>query len=426
MTKVRNNLQLQLTIDNFFVFLHTMKRITIIFLLFSVMVQAGNRIYSPTVKTLTTIVNNDWQNRPVMELGSSDILQIGFDELSHDTHRYICHLTRCEADWEEATEVFESDWLEGFNDFPIETYRNSLNTTVNYTHYGFTIPNDQCRIRMSGNYRLSIYDEDTGHEKILDAEFYVVEQLLNIGLSVTTNTDIDVNKSHQQLTMQIDYKQVKTVRPDEEIYTVVMQNWNEQTARINVRPHYTYQQGMKWEHQRELIFDGGNEYHKFEVLDVSHPTMGIDRIHWDGDHYQVYPFATSQRRNYLTDESANGAFLIRNSNRTEIDYTCDYVWVNYTLETPYCGEIFLHGLWTNNADETAYQMQYDAANHCYRAQVMQKQGYYSYAYLTREGRPAPTEGNFFQTRNNYQALVYFKGLGERTWRLIGFRGLIFK
>ena len=426
MTKVRNNLQLQLTIDNFFVFLHTMKRITIILLLFSVMAQAGNRIYSPTVKTLTTIVNNDWQERPVMELGSWDVLHIGFDELSHDARRYICHLTRCEANWEESTELFESDWLEGFNDFPLENYRNSLNTTVNYTHYDFRIPNDQCRIRMSGNYRLSIYDEDSGHEKILDAEFYVVEHLVNVGLSVTTNTDIDVNKSHQQLSMQVDYKQVKAIRPDEEVYTVVMQNWNEQTARINVRPQYTYQQGMRWEHQRELIFDGGNEYHKFEVLDVSHPTMGIDRIGWDGERYQAWPFTTTLRRNYLTDESANGAFLIRNSDRTEIAYTCDYVWVNYTLETPYCGEIFLQGQWTVNADKTAYQMQYDAANHCYRAQVMQKQGYYSYAYVTPEGGIAPTEGNFFQTRNKYQAFVYFKGLGERTWRLVGFRGVNFK
>lgn len=398
----------------------------LLFLLLAVTVRGGNKIYSPTVKTLTTIVNNDWQNRPVMELGSGDILHIGFDELSHDAHRYLCHLTRCEANWEEATEVFESDWLEGFNDYPIDNYLNSLNTTVNYTHYEFTIPNDQCRIRMSGNYRLSIYDEDAGHEKVLDAEFYVVEPLVNVGLSVTTNTDIDVNNSHQQLTMQIDYNQVRPVRPDEEIYTVVMQNWNEQTARINIRPQYTYQQGMKWEHQRELIFDGGNEYHKFEVLDVSHPTMGIDHIGWDGERYQAYPFATTQRRNYLTDESANGAFYIRNSNRTEIAYTCDYVWVNYTLETPYCGEVFLHGQWTNNADQTAYQMQYDATHHYYKAQVMQKQGYYSYAYITKDGTTAPTEGNFFQTRNNYQALVYYKGLGERTWRLVGFRGLAFR
>lgn len=376
------------------------------------------------VKTLTTIVNNDWQNRPVMELGSRDVLHIGFDELSHDSHRYICHLTRCEADWSETTDVFESDWLQGFNDFPLDDYQNSLNTTVNYTHYEFTIPNSQCMIRMSGNYRLSIFDEDNGHEKILDAEFYVVEPVVNIGLNLTTNTDIDVNKSHQQVSINLEYKDLNVIRPDDEIYTVVMQNWNEQTARLNPAPQYTYHQGLRWEHQRELIFDAGNEYHKFEVLDVSHPTMGIDRIGWDGKRYQAFPFTTTVRRNYLTDESANGAFYIRNSNRSEIAYTCDYVWVNYTLEAPYSGEIFLQGQWTNNADATAYQMQYDANSQCYIAQVMQKQGYYSYQYVDKDGRTAPTEGNFFQTRNKYQVLVYYKGLGDRTWRLVGYRGLV--
>jgi len=376
------------------------------------------------VKTLTTIVNNDWQNRPVMELGSRDVLHIGFDELSHDSHRYICHLTRCEADWSETTDVFESDWLQGFNDFPLDDYQNSLNTTVNYTHYEFTIPNSQCMIRMSGNYRLSIFDEDNGHEKILDAEFYVVEPVVNIGLNLTTNTDIDVNKSHQQVSINLEYKDLNVIRPDDEIYTVVMQNWNEQTARLNPAPQYTYHQGLRWEHQRELIFDAGNEYHKFEVLDVSHPTMGIDRIGWDGKRYQAFPFTTTVRRNYLTDESANGAFYIRNSNRSEIAYTCDYVWINYTLEAPYSGEIFLQGQWTNNADATAYQMQYDANSQCYIAQVMQKQGYYSYQYVDKDGRTAPTEGNFFQTRNKYQVLVYYKGLGDRTWRLVGYRGLV--
>jgi hypothetical protein len=369
-------------------------------------------------------VNNDWQNRPVMELGSRDVLHIGFDELSHDSHRYICHLTRCEADWSETTDVFESDWLQGFNDFPLDDYQNSLNTTVDYTHYEFTIPNSQCMIRMSGNYRLSVFDEDNGNEKILDAEFYVVEPVVNIGLNLTTNTDIDVNKSHQQVSINLEYKDLNVIRPEDEIYTVVMQNWNEQTARLNPAPQYTYHQGLRWEHQRELIFDAGNEYHKFEVLDVSHPTMGIDRIGWDGKRYQAFPFTTTVRRNYLTDESANGAFYIRNSNRSEIAYTCDYVWVNYTLEAPYSGEIFLQGQWTNNADATAYQMQYDANSQCYIAQVMQKQGYYSYQYVDKDGRTAPTEGNFFQTRNKYQVLVYYKGLGDRTWRLVGYRGLV--
>ena len=42
-----------------------MKQILFSLLLLAATAQAGNRIYSPTVKTLTTIVNDDWQNRPL-------------------------------------------------------------------------------------------------------------------------------------------------------------------------------------------------------------------------------------------------------------------------------------------------------------------------------------------------------------------------
>ena len=40
---------------------------------------------------------------------------------------------------------------------------------------------------------------------------------------------------------------------------------------------------------------------------------------------------------------------------------------------------------------------------------------------TKELRNLPSEGNFFQTENRYQAMVYYKGTGERTWRLVGYQ-----
>jgi hypothetical protein len=240
-------------------------------------------------------------NRPVMELGSGDRLKIGFDELSHDYHRFVYHLEHCEADWTVSDGLFESDWLVGFNDNPIENYQNSINTTVMYTHYTLTIPNDRCRLKLSGNYRLTVTDEDQDNEPVLDVEFYVVEPLMGVGLNVTTNTDVDHNQSHQQLSMTVNYNNLRVNNVDEEICTVVMQNWREETARNNVTPTFISSKGLAWEHNRSLIFLAGNEYHKFEVLDVSHPTMGIDRIRWDGEHYQVYPFPAMVRKNYLTD-----------------------------------------------------------------------------------------------------------------------------
>ncbi|MBQ4387004.1 MAG: DUF5103 domain-containing protein [Prevotella sp.] len=387
---------------------------------------ASNRIYVPNVRTLTSVVNDDWMNRPVMELGSGDVLHIGFDELSHTYHRFTYHVEHCEWDWTVSNGLFESDWLEGFNDNPIEDYRNSINTTVLYTHYELSLPNDLCRLKMSGNYRLTVYDEDNDNERVLEIEFYVVEPLMGVGLEVTTNTDVDHNRSHQQLSMSVSYNDVRMTRLDEQLHTVVMQNWQEPTARRDVQPNFVNQQGLEWTHNRQLVFDAGNEYHKFEVLDVSHPTMGIDRIAWDGEHFQVWPFTAQVRRNYLTDVDADGAFLIRNSDMREVDYTCDYVWVNYQLQAPYEGELYVDGLWATDYEREHYLMHYEGAQGCYYTQLMQKQGYYSYRYVTATNGIPHSEGSFWQTENRYQALVYYKGLGERTWRLVGYRGIEFR
>ena len=267
-----------------------------------------------------------------MKLNSEDRLHVSFDELSHDYHRYVYHVERCEADWTTAGEVFESDWLAGFNDNIIDNYEYSINTTVLYTHYRLTLPNDQCRLTMSGNYRLHIR-EDGSDEDILTAEFIVTEQSMLLSMAATTNTDTDTNGRHQQVTMAINYRNLAVTQPEEQIRTVVMQNGREDNCRRNVRPSYISLNGLEWDHCRELIFEAGNEYRKYEVLDPSHPTLGIDYIRWDGEYYQVFPFMSEPRPNYLYDEDADGAFYIRNSDNRENDTVSDYVWVNYRLKS---------------------------------------------------------------------------------------------
>ena len=71
-------------------------------------------------------------------------------------------------------------------------------------------------------------------------------------------------------------------------------------------------------------------------------------------------------------------------------------------------------------------MRYDGAKGCYYTQLMQKQGYYSYQYITPQGTTPSSEGSFYQTENRYQAFVYYQGIGERTWRLVGYRALVFR
>ena len=411
------------------------KLFTLLLVLTALQAQGRSRVYTPEVKTLQVVVNQDWLSPPVMRLGTADVLHVSFDELSHNYRRYVYHLEHCEADWQSSADIFESDWLVGFNDNTIDDYDNSLNTTVLYTHYSLQIPNDRCRLKMSGNYRLTVYDEQEGSldEPVLMAEFRVVEPLMNVGLSVTTNTDVDFNLSHQQVSMTAVYNSLQVTHEEEQLWTVVTQNGREDTQVAGTRPTSLQLGKAQWDHCRDLIFDAGNEYHKFEVLDVSHPTLGIDRMRWDGSNYHAFPFANEPRRHYVYDEDANGAFYIRNSDNIENDRTCDYVYVNYKLLTGHeypDAHIVVDGQWATDDNADTYLMTYDETDRSYNARILQKQGYYSYQYLllTADGRvrPIPEEGSFFQTENRYQAYVYYKGTGARTWRLVGYQQVTLK
>ena len=125
-------------------------------------------IYSDRVNTLQVTVDDDFLSPTVVTMGKGQKVKIEFDEMSHDIRRLTYPITHCNPDWTPTTELIESDWMEGFNDVVIDNAENSINTTMLYTHYDFTIPNEQCRLKLSGNYIITVTDEDNDEKLIED------------------------------------------------------------------------------------------------------------------------------------------------------------------------------------------------------------------------------------------------------------------
>lgn len=385
-----------------------------------------NEIKSERIATLQVVAGDDWLSPPVITLGGEDAITISFDDMTHEYHRYAYRIEHCEADWTTSDALFTSDYCEGFNDGnTIEDVKNSTNTNILYTHYRLKIPNERCNIKMSGNYRVTIYDDNTS-EEVATACFMVVDQRVGLQLEATTNTDIDTNGSHQQIEMKINYAGLKVNNPRLEIKTVVMQNGRWDNAVINAEPQYIMADGLQWTHNKQLIFNGGNEYRKFETLDVSHATMGLESVKWDGKDYHAYVWTDEPRNSYVYDEDADGAFYVRNSDNIENDYISEYVYVHFALKTPPTdNDIYINGVWTNDQFLPKYRMIYNPQNGLYENVLLLKQGYYSYNYLVKNEdgcfSPLQSEGNFCYTENKYQCLVYYKAAGDRTDTLVGYQ-----
>lgn len=385
-----------------------------------------NEILDPNIASLQVVANNDWLGLPVITLNSDDVINIDFDDLTHEYHRYCYKVEHCEANWKVSTSLFESDYIDGFaSDNLIDDIQESVNTNYQYTHYHFALPNNKCQPKLSGNYKVTIYDENNEKKIISKAYFMIVDPSMSVNLNVTTNTDIDMNGKHQQVEMAVGYGNNIVTNPATQIKTVVMQNCRWDNAVVNAQPQYIKPNGLQWSHCRDYIFDGGNEYHKFETLDVTHTTMGLESINWDGKNYHAWIWTDEPRHNYVSDKDANGAYLIRNSDNIENNTASDYIITHFRLKTEKTiFPIYINGFFTNDHFIPQYEMQWNKANQQYECNLLLKQGYYSYQYLMmkHDGKltAVPSEGNFFQTENTYHALVYFRGNSDRTDRLVGY------
>lgn len=381
-------------------------------------------IYNQRIMSLQVVAEQRWQAMPVAEMGET--IHIDFDDMTHQYQRYNYKIEHCDADWNPSTDLFTTDYLKGFNgELTIDDYEQSLNTNHLYTHYSLSIPNDHCRLTMSGNYRLTVFADDDEEKPVFTACFMLLDPQMTVGLAVTGNTDIDIYHNHQQVAMTAVYGDVKVTDARRQIKTVVLQNGRWDNAVRNASPDYVSIDGLQWQHVRPLIFPAGNEYRKFEMLDLDHATMGLDSVRWDGREAHAFVMPDLPRPNYVYDEAARGAFYVRNSDNIDNDYTSDYALVHFFLKAPrQQGDVYINANWTCGLFLPKYRMEYDMAAQGYRATILLKEGYYSYQYLSVDANgnatPVSTEGSFYETQNKYQVLVYYRGTGDRTDRLLGY------
>ena len=381
------------------------------------------QIFNRNIKTLTLTVDDDPTLPPYLLYASRQYIDIEWDEMSHDYKRYRYHIDHCDWDWNVTDGIFESDYLEGLNDQLVEDFEKSFNTTQIYTHYKLRIPNKELRLRLSGNYRVLIYEEDEEDSPVLEARFCIYEREAGIIAQLSSNTDVDFNDRHHQMTLSIDYGSLAVIDPEQELKVVVMQNRRWDSRVEGLVPNVRKPNGIEFTHNRNLIFPAGNEYHRFEILDVHRTATGVDRIDWFEPYYHATLFPAVIDHSYSYTEDQNGVYVVRSSDNYDDWTTAEYVVVHFFLESPRLegGDVYVSGWWAGQTFNPDCKMEYDEARECYHAAILLKQGYYSYEFIQKDGLMQRTMGSFYETENEYEVLVYFRQQGARYDRLSGFR-----
>ena len=398
----------------------------LIFFLFCLYSSAQtNRIFSDRIKTLQVKLNGEWGEAPVLLLRGDNYLEISFDDLQHSYVRYTYTLTHCNADWTQS-DLIVNEYMDGFNDQRIDDYDPSRNTMMEYNHYTFFVPNEELKLKASGNYRIDIF-EDGEDEPIAQACFSVLEPRVSIGIEGSGNTDIDTWAQHQQLDIRVNYQNYNVQNPVSDLMPVVLQNRRWDNHVEGIRPTYLRTNELIYTHNRDLIFEAGNEYRRFEILDEYVPTMRVFSMSFHAPYYHATLFDDKQRTHYLYDQDQNGRYWIRNGNNIDNDTESDYFYTHFKLIMPPVagGDVYLNGDLTDGHLNEDNKMIYNLIDHCYEIVKPLKQGSYNYQYLFVHddetiGSTLPCEGNFHQTENEYWVYVYHRPFGERYDKLVGF------
>lgn len=363
---------------------------------------------------------------PILTLGEANRIVISFDQLAEDVTYLQYRIVHCDADWK-PSQLSELEYLDGMNYGTVDDYAYSYNTFAHYVNYRVTFPNDNVQFTKSGNYAV-LFSPENSSKIVAQACFSVTERKVHVSAHATSRTDIGYNDQYQQVEIAIANPYYPIQSPFNDLKVVVTQNGRHDNTATVTRPLRITNNEILFEHNRDLIFPAGNEYRRFEMVSVSYPGMNIAGYEYFEPYYHAtlntdYP---RNDKNYLFDRTQHGKYVIRESNAEDSSLEADYIAVHFALATDKIqgGNVYIDGELTNHIYDENSVMQYNEDKQCYERVLLLKQGSYNYMYTfvpdgSRQARLAPTEGNHYETVNEYVIKVYHRPPGARYDRLIG-------
>ena len=386
------------------------------------------QIFHPGIKTLQIGIVGVKVGLPIIQLGGQEVLQVSFDEMSREQHSYSYKVIHCNADWTPSS-LNSTEYLSGFTTANITDYATSLNTTYLYTHYSFLMPNNDMGFKVSGNYVAIVYEDNKQDEPIAQACFSIVDPKVNVTASVRGNTDTELSGRLQQLDFEVALNGYVVRDVAEELKVVVRQNNRIDNQVTDLQPTYFSNSSLRFINNKALIFEGGNEYHRFDISSVYAAGEGVSSIPFITPHYEAFlnDNKIQGSKPYVYDQDVNGKFIINMQRAQNVDTEADYMMVHFNLPAKqpfFDGQLYLGGEFNYNILNDASRLKYDGKSESYTKFVLLKQGGYNYQFWfvpkgEQKASPERVDGSYWQTNNEYTIYIYHRPFGERYDKLIG-------
>ncbi len=356
-------------------------------------------------------------------------LTLSFDLLDGSGASLWYSITHCDRDWN-VSDLFVSDYIDGYSENQITDYMPSFNTRVSYTHYRLTLPNSDIRFLISGNYLITVWAASDPDHTLLTRRFYISENSSSTSVHFVRPMKPGTTETHQQAEITLNMGNHRIIDPFRQVTITIMQNGRPDRMKSGLSPDFVG--GNKLEYNTlsdKTLMAGGNEFRYFDIKTIRQTRQNVRSVDFvDGlYHVLLLPSDDREHKPYFYNEDLNGRYLVAMEEGREPDYEADYVWVFFTLPA-YSelrgGDLYIAGDFNGWQYNVSNRMVWNVQRGRYEGSLLLKQGWYNYEYLfvpDRKGEPEryPFEGSHWETENDYLILTYFRDPSARYDRLTG-------
>jgi len=142
-----------------------------------------DQVFNPAIKTIKLTKFGDPVAYPIINLNSTDLLELNFDDMAGGVKNYFYTYILCNADWTPA-QLSYFDYVKGYTQVRISTYRNASIALTKYTHYQANFPDRNCMPTKSGNYLLKVFVNGDTSKLAFTKRFLVVDQKISMAAQV--------------------------------------------------------------------------------------------------------------------------------------------------------------------------------------------------------------------------------------------------